>query len=148
MQTDTRTCIAYLAGRIISGKGHFALYDYARALHIDMSSLPHSHCLKQFGNGRKISLSRSDRGGRYRYTCGSGHFFDIAIQGTTFIGYVSKGSSHFIGNVRGEAIYLYAHSESVHFNYRISRHAVEDDKCSLLCAHCGVADKGRMYGTR
>lgn len=148
MQPDIRTCIAYIAGRIISGKGQFVLYDYARALHIDMSSLPHSQCLKQCGNGRKISLSHSDRGGRYRYACGSGHFFHIAIHGTTFIGYVSKGSAHFIGNVRGEAIYLYDHRESAHFNYRISRHAVDDGNCSLLCIHCGVSDKGRTYDTQ
>jgi len=148
MQPDTRTCIAYIAGRIISGKRLFVLYDYARALHIDMSSLPHSHCLKQFGNGRKISLSHSDWGGRYRYACGYGHFFDIAVHGTTFIGYASEGSSHFIGNVRGEAIYLYDHGESTHYNYRISGQAAKDGNCSLLCAHCGVADKGRMYGTR
>ncbi len=133
MQPDTRTCIAYIAGRIVSGRGHFVLYDYARALHIDMSGRTHSHCLRQFGNARKISLSRSDRGGRYRYTCRSGHFFDVAVHDTTFIGYVSEGSSHFIGTVRGEAIYLYDYSESADFSYRISRRAVEDDTYSLLC---------------
>jgi hypothetical protein len=147
MQPHTRTCLAYIAGSIISGKRQFILYDYARAVHIDMSSLPYSRCLKQCGGGRILALSDSPRGGRYRYTCGGGHFFDIAVHGTTFIGYVSKGSSHFVGNVRGDAIYLYDHRESAHFNYRIIRHAVEDDACSSVRIHCNVSDTGRMYET-
>lgn len=150
MQPDSRTCIAYIAGRIISGRRQFLLYDYARALHIDMSCLPHSHCLKLFGSGRKISFSASDWGGRYRYTCGCGHFFDIAVQGTTFIGYASEGSSHFIGNVRGEAIYLYDHGDSTHYNYRIAKQTANDHHDSLLCVYCGISDSNqrRMHDVR
>ena len=146
MHPDTRTCIAYIAGRIISGRRQFVLYDYARSVHIDMSCLPHPRCLRLFDSGRGISLfSRPDKGGRYRYACGSGSLFDISVHGTTFIGYTGTGSSHFVGNVRGEAIYLYDHGESAHFNYRISRREAEDGTCCPVCMHCGLPDKGRMY---
>ena len=82
MQPDTRTCIAYIAGSLISGKREFSLFDYSRSLHVDMSSLPHTLCLSRSGYTKRVHVPNFSRGSRYRYACGCGYFFDIAVQGT------------------------------------------------------------------
>jgi hypothetical protein len=145
MQPDARTCIAYIAGSLITGKREFSFYDYSRSLRVDMSSLPYARCLSQAGYAPKVYLPDFSRGARYRYACGCGHFFDIVIHGSTFIGYVLDGSSHFIGNVRGDSIYLYDQRESAHFNYRISRDAGDDDGWNQVCVSCVARSEGRMY---
>lgn len=143
MQPDTRTCIAYIAGSLISGKREFSLFDYSRSLHVDMSSLPHALCLSRSGYAKRVHVPNFSRGSRYRYACGCGYFFDIATQGNTFIGYVRNSSSHFIGNVRGDSIYLYDHKESAHFNYRISRGAGDGGGWNQVCVRCAVQNEGR-----
>lgn len=143
MQPNTRTCIAYIAGSLITGKREFSLFDYSRSLHVDMSSLPYARCLGRSRYGRRFYLSALSGGARYRYTCGCGYYFDIAIHGNTFIGYVRNGSSHFVGNVRGDFIYLYDDRESAHFNYRISRDAGEEEGWNHVCVNCMLQFEGR-----
>ncbi len=144
MQHNTRTCVAYIAGSLITGKREFALFDYSRSLRVDMSSLPYALCLGQSGYGRRFHLPDFSGGARYRYTCGCGYFFDIAIHGNTFIGYVRNGSSHFVGNVRGNSIYLYDDRESSHFNYRISPDAEDGEGWNRVCVNCMHQFEGRM----
>ncbi|MCL5024784.1 MAG: hypothetical protein M1497_15735 [Nitrospirae bacterium] len=145
MEPDTRTCIASIAGKLISNRGHFCLYDYSRSLHVQMTCLPHPEQIRRQGYARKVFAPGSGRGSRYRYTCSCGRLFDIAIHGNTFIGYASGSSSHFIGNVRGDSIYLYDDEESAHFNYRISARAVGDEAAPSISFSCGRRDAGRIY---
>lgn len=142
MEPDTRTCIASIAGKLISNRRNFCVYDYSLSLYVSMVCLPHPEHIRNLGYARKVFATGRGRGSRYRYRCSCGRLFDIAIYGNTFIGYASGSASHFIGNVRGDSIYLYDNGESAHFNYRISRQAAPDDSVSFSCAADG---EGRMY---
>ncbi|MGD1075693.1 MAG: hypothetical protein ABR903_06395 [Thermodesulfovibrionales bacterium] len=137
MRADTGLSIAYIAGRLISGKNIISLYDYCRAGHIDMASLQHIECLT------RSNAFGSTNGSKYRYRLDKGNFINLTINGSTFIGYVCDGSSHFIGKVRGDSIYLYDQEESAHFNYRISGCAVE---CQNDRTVCTTGAPGRRRG--
>jgi hypothetical protein len=124
MKAATSLSIAYIAGSLISGKPIASLYDYSQARYIDIACLPHAQYLKQFDYARGVSNFGATSGSRYRYSFDSGNFIDLTINGRTFIGYLSEGSCHFIGNVRGDSIYIYDYDEAAYFNYRISGCAV------------------------
>jgi hypothetical protein len=124
MKSHAHACIAYIVGRLIAGKNVTSIYDYARSCEIDVSGLPDERCLKSFTCVNWSYLSQSPNIFRYRFSCNAGHFIDLSVKGNTFIGYVRDSSSHFMGNVRGDAVYLYDHKEATHFNYRISGSAL------------------------
>jgi len=136
VRADTGLSIAYIAGRLISGKNIISLYDYCRAGHIDMASLQHIECLT------RSNAFGSTNGSKYRYRLDKGNFINLTINGSTFIGYVCDGSSHFIGKVRGDSIYLYDQEESAHFNYRISRCVVEYQNGRAAYEGGGLENKG------
>ncbi len=146
MEPDTRICIAYIAGTLISGKRDFCLYDYGRSLHVKMACLLQAEESGRIVPARRVCVPDSSKGERYKYACGCGHLFDIAVQGNTFIGYTSKSASHFIGNVRGDSLYLYDHELSAHFNYRIS-HPLSDGEGGESVS-CGVEREGSLYERR
>jgi hypothetical protein len=56
----------------------------------------------------------------YEYTSVAGHSINIFINLKTFILHIKGSSAYFIGNVRGDTIYLYDHKGSAHFRYRIT----------------------------
>jgi hypothetical protein len=139
MEDDTRTSIAYIAGRLISGKSIASLYDYARSRRIDITSIPHARSLKQFNYARQSSLSRSSQGSRYRYLLGDDGVLDLTVSGNAFIGYFRTNASDFVGKVWGDSIYLYDHEESAHFNYRIFGCVVEHEGGCSVCHCCFLA---------
>lgn len=136
MEDNTRTSIAYIAGRLISGKSIAFLYDYARSRRIDITSIPYAHSLTQFTYARRSSLSLAPRGNRYRYFLGDDGFIDLTVNGNAFIGYFRTNASDFVGKLRGDSIYLYDHEESAHFNYRIFGCVLELERGCSVCHRC------------
>lgn len=124
MESLTHACIAYIVGRLIAGKDVTSIYDYARSCEIDISQLPGEKCLKSFNCVNWSYLTQSPNIFKYQFSCNSGHLIDLSVKGNTFIGYVRDSSSHFMGKVRGDAVYLYDHKEATYFNYRISGNTV------------------------
>jgi len=143
LRADTSLSIAYIGGRLISGKNIISLYDYCRAGHVDITSLPHAHCLARFDYAPpRFKTFGSTNGIKYRYPLDNGNYINLIINGSTFIGYLCDGSSHFIGTVRGDSIYLYDQGESTHFNYRISRCVVEYQNGRAAYEGGGLENKG------
>lgn len=112
--------IAYIAGRLITGKHIASLYDFNNLSHIKIASLPDADCLREFD--LKYRDFSGVNGSTYhcRYVCEKKHAIDLTIKGNTFIGYITGSAAIFIGNVRGDAIYIYDREDSLHLNYRIS----------------------------
>ncbi len=117
-------CIAYIVGRLIAGKDVTSIYDYTRSCEIDLSGLPDEKCLKNFSCINWAYLAHSPSIFRYQFSCNAGHLINLSVKGNTFIGYVGDSSSHFVGNVRGDAVYLYDQKEATHFSYRIFGNAM------------------------
>lgn len=124
MKGYAHACIAFIVGRLIAGKEVTSIYDYTRSLEIGTSGLPDEKCLKSFNYVNWSYLTQTPNITRYQFSCNAGHFITLSVKGNTFIGYIRDSSSHFVGKVRGDAVYLYDQKEAAHFNYRIAGSAV------------------------
>ncbi len=118
--SDTHAFIAGIVGRLISGKRIATLYDYAQAKHIMIRKLPTVSGMTEFDTRHRNYFPGYSSGCVYQYACGDGRIMHLSIKGTSFVGRFIKTSAYFVGNVRGDAIYLFDHEESVHVNYWIS----------------------------
>ncbi|MDA8240278.1 MAG: hypothetical protein M0Z67_07895 [Nitrospiraceae bacterium] len=125
MKSYTHACIAYIVGRLIAGKNIFSLYDYAESREIEVDSLPDAEQLKEFNYVSWSYMSCSPNISRFQYSFKTGDSVNLAIKGNSFIGYIRASSSHFIGTVRGDSVYLYDQKASAHFNYRIIGKAID-----------------------
>ncbi len=128
MKTDTHARIAYIVGRLISGKSIVSLYDYASSEHIEVKDLSDIKSLKEFDYFQWSYMAGSGkRSAKFRYSSNDGGFIDLAIRGNTFIGYIQESASHFMGTVRGDSVYIFDQKEAAHFNFRICGPAVETE---------------------
>ncbi len=125
MKSYTHACIAYIVGRLIAGKKIFSLYDYAESREIEIDSLPDAEQLTEFNYVGWSYMSGSPSISRFQYSFKTGDSVNLAIKGNSFIGYIRASSSHFIGTVRGDSVYLYDQKASAHFNYRIIGKAID-----------------------
>ena len=125
MKTYTHACIAYIVGRLIAGKKIRSIYDYSESREIDIDSLPDADRIEEFSYVNWSYMSQRPNISRFQYAFLAGNSIDLAIKGNSFIGYIRESSSHFIGTVRGDSVYLYDQKAAAHFNYRIIGKAVD-----------------------
>jgi hypothetical protein len=125
MKSYTHACIAYIVGRLIAGKKIKSIYDYTDLQEIEIDSLPDAEQLKEFSFVNWSYISSTPSISKFQYSFKTGDSVDLSIKGSSFIGYIRESSSHFIGTVRGDSIYLYDQRASAHFNYRIIGKAVD-----------------------
>jgi len=120
MKKHNRTRIAYIAGRLITGKRIASLYDFKNLADIEIGSLPDADRLRELN----YEYNNYVNGNAFKYTFWHDfsvkHAIDLRINGNTFMGRITGSSAYFIGNVRGDRIYIYDHEDSEHLNYRIS----------------------------
>ena len=119
MKSYTHACIAYIVGRLIAGKKIRSIYDYTDLQEIEIDSLADAEQLKEFSYVNWSYISSTPSISKFQYSFKTGDSVDLSIKGSSFIGYIRESSSHFIGTVRGDSIYLYDQRASAHFNYRI-----------------------------
>lgn len=136
-------CLAYFAGRIISGKHISSLYDYSRAEEINTLNSCEAGNFRDFGfiTWSHMSLSGSNR---YRYSCSSGNFIEITVRGNTFIGYIRNLETHVLGNVRGDNVHIFDQKQAARFNYRMIGNPSGED----MPASPGLDEYSRVRGTR
>ena len=113
MKIYNRTRIAYIAGRLITGKRIASPYDFNNLSHIEIVSLPDA--------------------------------IDLSIKGNTFMGKITGSTAYFIGNVRGDLIYIYDHEDSLHLNYRISGFMFEKENGDS-CKSCWMTNQESASG--
>ena len=125
MKSYTHACIAYIVGRLIAGKKIQSIYDFTDFQEIEIDSLPDAERLKELSYVSWSYMSSTPSISKFQYSFKTGDSVDLSIKGSSFIGYLRESSSHFIGTVRGDSIYLYDQKASAHFNYRIIGSAVD-----------------------
>jgi hypothetical protein len=123
MDQFTHAGIAYIVCRLITGKRAAILYDISGPNEIDMTKLVNDGFLGEFDEHHKDYIPGYANDCNYRFASTSGHSIEIFINLKTFILHICGSSAYFIGNVRGDTIYLYDHKGSAHFRYRVSRYS-------------------------
>jgi hypothetical protein len=133
---DTYIYIAYITGRLISGKKIATLYDYSQTGYVHLSKLADNSFFKDFDEKHRDYIPGYATGCRYQYSLDSGQTVELSINGSSFIGHIRGTSSYFLGNIKGDSIYIFDHEKSEHFNYKISAHVVEHEGESIVCHNC------------
>lgn len=128
--------IAYITGRLISGKKIATLYDYLQSGYIHLSHFSESDFFKDFDEKHRDYVPGYATGCKYQYSFDSGQSIELSINGNSFIGHIRGTASYFLGNIRGDSIHIFDHETSDHFNYKISAHIVEHEGESIVCNNC------------
>ncbi len=119
MKTYTHAYIAYIVGWLIAGKKIKSIYDYTDLCEIEIESLPDAEQLREFNFVNWSYMPSAPRISKFQYSFKTGDSVDLSIKGRSFIGFIRESSSHFIGTVRGDSVYLYDQKAAAHYNYRI-----------------------------
>ncbi|MBI5639412.1 MAG: hypothetical protein HZA17_03205 [Nitrospirae bacterium] len=143
MNQQTHACISYIASRLISGKRITFLYDVAESREIDIRHHLDEGFLREFDDKHKDYVPGYASDCTYRYTSSTGYSIEIFINEKTFIVHLCGSAAYFIGNIRGEIIYLYDHKESAHYKYRISGYADERHKHEEISADVAVKQEDK-----
>jgi hypothetical protein len=120
VRSESRAAIAYIAGRLISGRHSSSVYDYARSKFINFSGTVQSGRVQVFdhetgnhfvGSGSEASINL--------FEYGRGAHIHLAIAGHSFSGFDYGSGTHFSGTVTGGTIAVYDYGESQYFNYSV-----------------------------
>lgn len=136
MKQQNRIRIAFIAGRLISGKRIASLYDMDNLMTVDIDNQPEADCLREFDlQYRDFSGSDGDNF-HCRLSFEKKHAIALTIKGTTFIGYITGSTAVFMGKVQGDSISIYDREDSLHLHYRISGCVVDRDTGREICRRC------------
>lgn len=116
MDPNTRACIAYVAAKLVSGKGASSVYDYSRSRYISISGSVDASRVAVYDYDRGCHFSGSTTG---LYDYGRSAHVSITWNGSRFTGYDYGDRHHFSGSVNGSSVSLYDYGESNYFNYSI-----------------------------
>ena len=120
MNPNTRACVAFVAGRLISGQAASSVYDYSQSKYVSIDGNVKSNNVDVYDYDRGCHFGGSGNGKTFDlYDYGGSHHVELKINGSNFEGYDYGASCHFSGDVRGGDISLYDYGESTYFNYSL-----------------------------
>lgn len=114
MNPGTRACVAYVAGRAVSGSSGLHVYDYSQSKYISVGGTV---------NGREVSVYDYVRKCHFSGTLpqlfdyGSRGHVSIEIIGNQFSGFDYAAKHHFSGTVNGTSVTLFDYGDAKHFSY-------------------------------
>jgi hypothetical protein len=117
MKSNTRMCVAYLAGRLIKGSDATAVCGAEGTKPVGLDDLLDSgvRMYRQNGNPR-----RGGRGFSFKVMFHEeGHYVDLSINGSVFRGYDFGADCFFAGEVKEDAVCLYDFGALARFQYRL-----------------------------
>jgi hypothetical protein len=121
MNEETRRAIAYVAGRIQTGKKSSSVYDYSAGKYSNFSGDISETRVAVFDFDAGAHISGTGRSGQYSlfHYGASGHISLKIESGGRFSGFDYSSSSHFSGTVSGQNVTLYDYGSGNYFNYSI-----------------------------
>jgi hypothetical protein len=117
MEDSARAAIAYIAGRLVTGRQTSHVYDYGRGSHASLGGSVTNDRVQVYDYDRSCHIS-----GRPAtlYDYGRSCHVQLKVAATgRFSGYDYGSSSHFNGRVSGRSISVYDYEMSSHFNYQL-----------------------------
>lgn len=116
---STKACIAYIAGRLVSGRDSSAVYDYSQGRYINVAGSVTGSAVSIYDYSRSCHISGGGAPQISLYDYGGSHHITLTIDGTGFSGYDYGSSTHFSGTVNGTAVSVYDYGGAGYTNYSI-----------------------------
>jgi hypothetical protein len=114
MTDQQRVCIAYIAGRLVSGRPSTNVYDHAAQRYFSFSGTFSGTDVQIYDHTRRSHISGNLKSGTL-YDHEAQTHLQLQITGNDFTGYDHASGTHFSGQVRGSAIQLYDNGEYFHY---------------------------------
>jgi hypothetical protein len=116
MKTHTRRAVAYIAGRMASGRRSGSVYDYQEGRHVSMSGNLTNSRVSAYDYDQGCHISGS---GTSLYHYGNCAHLTLKLNASKFSGYDYDSNRHFSGSVRGRNVSLYDYETGRHYSYSI-----------------------------
>jgi hypothetical protein len=118
MQPNLRTTIAFIAGRIITGRNTLSIYDHLQSKSVSFEGTISPSFVNIFNTDRGCYTA----GPREENICdlydfGHQHLVDLQINGNEFTGWDDLTPCRFSGEVKGDDISFYDDGESKTFHF-------------------------------
>ena len=118
MQPKLRTTIAFIAGRVITGRELSSIYDHLQGKSVQFESTFSPNYISVFNADRGCYTAGPMEGGILDlYDYGHQHLIDLQISGRTFKGWDDLASCGFSGEVNGEEISFLDDGEGQAFTF-------------------------------
>lgn len=118
MHPQLRTCIAYVAGRLISGRDSSAIFDNVQGKLIQIEGKVTAEDVKVFDQDRGCYLSGLGDGKAFElYDFGGMYYVELIINGNSFEGYDHGTPSLFKGDIKGDEISVFDDGEYKYFTF-------------------------------
>ncbi len=109
MEPNVKACIAFIAGRAISGKTSSSIYDYSQNKNINISGNVSQTNASVYDYDRKCHVQGSLSN---LYDHGVNGHVQLKIDGDRFSGFDYSSGTHFSGSVSGNSVSLHANGHS------------------------------------
>jgi len=120
MDSKLRACVAYITGRLISGRDFSSIYDGSRSIDVEIEGSIKPDYINLFDHDRQCYVAGQGNGNFYNlHDYGGQCFFELSIEGDTFHGYDYQTPCSFKGDVKGDTVCLYDDQFCQSFNFKI-----------------------------
>jgi hypothetical protein len=116
MKTHTRHAVAYIAGRMASGRTSSSVYDYQESRHVNMSGNLSGGSISAYDYDQRCHITGS-RTSLYHY--GNRAHLGLKLNDAMFSGYDYDSRAHFSGSVNGKNVSLYDYETGRYYNFLI-----------------------------
>jgi len=115
MEHSKRKAIAYIVGRIISGKESGAIYDYKNSSYSNFSgNIKEPINIYDYSRASYLTGNKSSI-----FDYKSGKYISLNIKNTNFSGYDYESEKYFSGTVNSNSISLYDYDGNTYYNFSI-----------------------------
>jgi hypothetical protein len=118
--TNVRACIAYIAGRSISGNQLAGVYDYSQSKKVPLSGSVTPDHIDIYDTGQNCHFLGDRNGSRYTLLYnGNPHPVTLEIKGNGFRGCDHGTSTYFNGKVQSNSVNIYDCESGLSFHFGI-----------------------------
>jgi hypothetical protein len=113
---DTRRAVAYIAGRLASGRDSGGVFDSESGGHFNFSGTVDPGNVQIFDYSSSSHIGGSPG---MLFHNGTGSHLNLELRGNSFNGYDFHSGSHFSGTVSGSSVSIYDFESGRHYNYAV-----------------------------